>query len=107
MPENIVKKINHAELAADKIIEEARKKALALVGRAREKAEKGVKAFQEEALPRMKAFREEKKAGFGREAEKIRTDGEKAKTEYIKKIEARLPTIKKKVSELIRKELCL
>jgi vacuolar-type H+-ATPase subunit H len=107
MPENIVKRIKKAELEADKAIDTAKKKAISIINKAREKSEAETKSFESNSIERLKKFCAEKEKHYKVEAEQIKNNGEKAKTEYLKKIEAKFPTIKEKVSELIRKELCL
>lgn len=107
MPENIINKIGKAETDAKKFIEDARKKAITLKTHAKKEMEESVTGFGKKCSENLKKYKEEKAGFYKSEAKKIEGEGRLSGEEFTKSIESKLPEIKKKVKESIRKELCL
>lgn len=107
MSENIVNKISKAEKEAEKAIESAKGKAHSMVENARKKIESDIESFEEASRENIKLFKGEKKALYKAEAVRLKKEGEAARESYQKDMEKRFSSVQEKVSELVRKELCL
>lgn len=107
MSENIVNKIQSVEREAEQEIEKAKKKGHAMVVNAGLFAEQAVKDFNSKLQEQLKKFREERTAFYKAESEKLRASGAKNRSAVEREMEGKLPEIKKRVTELVKKELCL